>query len=386
MRQRRIAGRYELLEQVGGSSWRAADTELEREVLVQMPARDVGVARLTHPSIVQVFDQGEENGESYAVLEYVPGGSLERRLEAGPLGEDEAGRIAADVTAAVAYAHAQGVTHGSLDPASVLLTAEGQAKVAGFGADGTPEDDERALAALVQILGANATATDDADVTAVLQPVPAVSRRPIALIALAALVLLVAGVGAAFLATSGGSSSDGGTGSVSIPASTGSTQGDTQEPVIVPPATTSEKTTTEARTTAPTTSVAPPATTEPPPPTEPPGATVPPAATEPPPTTEPPPATTEPRPDHGAAASDRRDDRGSDGDDRLKSNAEGGNRTHTPRGEPDFESGASASSATSARPRMVLPSSAALWFRGRRPAWPAGRPGAACALQSAKVC
>ena len=85
MRQRRIAGRYELLEQVGGSSWRAADTELEREVLVQMPAReDVGVARLTHPSIVQVFDQGEENGESYAVLEYVPGGSLERRLEAGP--------------------------------------------------------------------------------------------------------------------------------------------------------------------------------------------------------------------------------------------------------------------------------------------------------------
>ena len=100
MRQRRIAGRYELLEQLGGSSWRAADTELERDVLVQMPARDLGVARLTHPSVVQVFDRGEENGESDAVLVYVPGASLERRLEVGPLGEAEARRIAADVTAA----------------------------------------------------------------------------------------------------------------------------------------------------------------------------------------------------------------------------------------------------------------------------------------------
>ncbi|HWL34035.1 MAG TPA: protein kinase, partial [Gaiellaceae bacterium] len=210
MRQRRIAGRYELLEQVGGSSWRAVDTELERDVLVQMPAREAGVARLTHPSIVQVFDQGEEDGESYAVLEYLPGGSLERRLEAGPLRAAEARRIAADVTAALAYAHAQSVTHGSLNPSSVLLSAEGEPKVTGFRGDATPEDDERALAALLNVLGAGATADVDSDVTAVLQPVPAVPsrRRPAALVAVAALVLLSVGVGAAFLATSGESTSD----------------------------------------------------------------------------------------------------------------------------------------------------------------------------------
>ena len=90
MRTRRIAGRYELLEQLGASTWRAADTELQRDVLVQVPARDVAVARLTHPGIVQVFDQGVEDGEPYAVFEYLPGGSLEQRLAAGSLTEAEA--------------------------------------------------------------------------------------------------------------------------------------------------------------------------------------------------------------------------------------------------------------------------------------------------------
>ncbi len=116
MRTRRIAGRYELLEQLGGSTWRAVDTELQRDVLVQVPARDVAVARLTHPGIVQVFDQGDEDGEPYAVFEYLPGGSLEQRLEAGPLTAGEAEQVEADVSAALAYAHAEGVTHGIARP------------------------------------------------------------------------------------------------------------------------------------------------------------------------------------------------------------------------------------------------------------------------------
>jgi hypothetical protein len=78
-----VGGRYELLEQIGGSSWRAADTELEREVLVRMPAAGVGGARLSHPSIVQVFDQGEHAGESYAVFEYAGGGTLADRDRCG---------------------------------------------------------------------------------------------------------------------------------------------------------------------------------------------------------------------------------------------------------------------------------------------------------------
>ena len=169
MRTRRIAGRYELLEQLGASTWRALDTELQRDVVVQVPAGDVAVARLTHPGIVQVFDQGEEDAEPYAVFEYLAGGSLGQRLEAGPLNEGEAERVAAEVSAALAYAHAEGVTHGSLGPATILLDGEGRAKVTGFAGGATPEEDERALAALLQTLGAAATGSGD-DVTVVLPP------------------------------------------------------------------------------------------------------------------------------------------------------------------------------------------------------------------------
>ena len=293
MGERRIAGRYELVEQLGTSSWRAVDTDLEREVFVRMPGRDVSAARLTHHGIVPLFDQGEEDGVPYAVYEYLAGGSLERRLAAAPLSEAEAGRVAADVTAALAYAHEQGVTHGSIGPASVMLSADGDAKLAGFAGTGTPADDERALAALLETLGAIATPASDAEATAILTPEPKAGRRPFVLAALAALALLGAGVGAALLATSGESTPDGATtGSTSVATSTGSTE----EPVVPPPSTTAEETTTGTTTTAPPAPTTAPATTAPVPPTEPSPTTEPPT-TEPAPTTEPPPPEpTEPPP------------------------------------------------------------------------------------------
>ena len=290
MRRRLIGGRYDLHEQLGASSWHATDTELERDVFVRVPAGEVVIATLVHPTIVQIFDQGEDNGEPYAVYEYVGGGSLAQRLDTGSLGEAEAQRIAADVTAALAYAHTHGVTHGALGPATILLDAEGGGKVTGFAGVATPEDDEHALAAVLELLGAGAVAGGDADATAILPPhTAAARRRPLALIALAALVLLVAGVGAALLATSGESTPDRATGSDSVPSSTGSTAGATQAPVVPRAPTTTAETTEPATTEAPPTE--PPATTAPPP-TQ--SATTAPPTTEPPATTEPPPASTEP--------------------------------------------------------------------------------------------
>ena len=293
---RRIAGRYELVEQLGASSWRARDTDLERDVLVRMPARDVSAARLTHPAIVPLFDQGEEDGVPYAVYEYLAGGSLDDRMRLGPLTEAEADRVAADVGPALAYAHAQGVTHGAIGPESVMLSADGAAKLAGFAGTGTPADDERALAALLEQLGASAVTAADRDVTAVLRPEPKAGRRPYVLAALAALALVAAGVGAALLATSGESTPD--------PATTGfasvaTTSGSTQATVIAPPPTTAEETTTAATTApAPTTSstTAPPTATEPFPTTEPTLPTTPAPTTEPPPETIEPPQSTEPPP------------------------------------------------------------------------------------------
>ena len=294
MGERRIAGRYELVEQLGTSSWRAVDTDLEREVFVRMPGRDVSAARLTHHGIVPLFDQGEEDGVPYAVYEYLAGGSLERRLAAAPLSEAEAGRVAAEVTAALTYAHEQGVTHGSIGPASVMLSADGDAKLAGFTGTGTPADDERALAALLQTLGTSAAvaavAAGEAGVTAIMSPSRPGGRRPLVL-ALTALALVGAGIGAAFLAASGESKPAAATtGSGSAATSNGSTE----EPVVPPPSTTAEETATGTTTTSPPPTTAP-ATTAPAPPTAPP-ATTEPAPTEPVPTTEPSPETTEPQP------------------------------------------------------------------------------------------
>ena len=294
MRRRRIGGRYELREQLGASSWHATDTELERDVFVRVPAEELVMARLVHPAIVQVFDQGEDNGEPYVVYEYLSGGSLRQRLDSGALSEADAQGIAADITAALAYAHAQGVTHGALTPATILLDGEGAGKVSGFKGVATPQDDEHDLATILESMRAGAIDESDAEATAVLQTVRAASRRrrrPIAWSALAALVLLLGGVGAALLAASGESTSDSSTGSVSLLTSTDSTRRATQAPVVPPPATSEQ--TTEQRT-APSPTTEPPAGTSPPP-TEP-ETTAPAATAEPPATTEPPPATTEPSP------------------------------------------------------------------------------------------
>ncbi len=68
------------------------------------------------------------------VLEYLPGGSLEERLAAGrPLPDADARRIATEIAAGLAHAHAHGVVHRDLKPANVLFDAGGRAKIADFG-------------------------------------------------------------------------------------------------------------------------------------------------------------------------------------------------------------------------------------------------------------
>ena len=102
MRTRRIAGRYELLEQLGSSTWRAADTELQRDVLVQVPARDVAVARLTHPGIVRYRDHGStESGQPYLVTEWLEGQTLAARLTEGRLSLQETRKLGLQIASAL---------------------------------------------------------------------------------------------------------------------------------------------------------------------------------------------------------------------------------------------------------------------------------------------
>lgn len=310
MAEKLFGGRYALVEELGDSLWRAEDRVLGREVSVRMlgeaESTAPAAAKLAHPNIARLFDHGEADGERYEVHEYVRGETLAERLEREPLSEAEAQSLAAEIQAALAYAASQGVGHGALTAASVLVDERGHARVRGFGA-GAPADDEQAAAALLAALGVGAGAAEGTQAVAAERP--AEERRRPRLAPFAPVLLgLVGGLAAAIL-TSGGvpgspasplrtaptttsattTSTGDGTPAPVAPASSASTTSETT------PGTTSETTrgTTAAATTAPAATTAAPAATIAP---TPPRATT--VATEdlPPPTTQevpPPPPSTE---------------------------------------------------------------------------------------------
>src|SRR4029079_18987208 len=94
-------------------------------------------ARLWHPNVTSVYDYGEATGDvgerlPYVVMELLPGVTLSQRLAEGPLPTSTALRICAEVAAALAAAHAQGVVHRDVKPSNVMITPAG-AKVLDFG-------------------------------------------------------------------------------------------------------------------------------------------------------------------------------------------------------------------------------------------------------------
>ncbi len=91
--------------------------------------------RLTHPNITQVYDAAADDARAYIVMEYAPEGSLDRFCAPDWLLEPR--RVAALLERccdALSYANAHGVIHRDLKPANILMGADGEAKVADFGA------------------------------------------------------------------------------------------------------------------------------------------------------------------------------------------------------------------------------------------------------------
>src|SRR5882724_10662676 len=124
--------------------WAADDIELGRRVALKLLARDAdparfereaqAVAALGHPNICRLYDYGEADGRPFMVLEYLGGGTLEDRLVPGePYPREETERVARELAAGLAHAHAHGLIHRDLKPANVLFDDEGVAKIADFG-------------------------------------------------------------------------------------------------------------------------------------------------------------------------------------------------------------------------------------------------------------
>lgn len=91
-------------------------------------------ARLKHPAIVSIYETGQTaDGVGFLVCEYVDGVTLEERLKAGPLPPDEAAAIAAELAAALQYAHEHGVIHRDIKPSNVMVDRRQHAHLMDFG-------------------------------------------------------------------------------------------------------------------------------------------------------------------------------------------------------------------------------------------------------------
>ncbi|GAC1311840.1 MAG: Stk1 family PASTA domain-containing Ser/Thr kinase [Acidimicrobiales bacterium] len=129
--------------------WLARDALLDRHVALKVLFPELSTdpnfverfrreaqsaANLSHPNIVSVYDWGEAGGTYFIVMEYVEGRPLSAVLrEDGPLSADRAAAIAADVAAALGFAHRNGVIHRDVKPGNVLITADDHVKVTDFG-------------------------------------------------------------------------------------------------------------------------------------------------------------------------------------------------------------------------------------------------------------
>ncbi len=92
------------------------------------------LARLNHPAIRSFHDWGQSEGGSYLVLEYIEGYTLEQWLrENGSMSEERVVAILRSVLAALRHAHAQGVVHGDIKPANIIMDVSGTVKLTDFG-------------------------------------------------------------------------------------------------------------------------------------------------------------------------------------------------------------------------------------------------------------
>lgn len=148
-----LDGRYLVQEKIasGGTStvYRGLDTRLDRPVALKvMDPRYAGdqqflsrfqleartVARLKNPGLVAVYDQGQDGRYPFLVMELIDGGTLRELLtERGPMPPHAVVAVLRPVLSGLAAAHRAGLVHRDVKPENVLISDDGEVKIADFG-------------------------------------------------------------------------------------------------------------------------------------------------------------------------------------------------------------------------------------------------------------
>ncbi|ORV12651.1 serine/threonine protein kinase [Mycobacterium celatum] len=148
-----LDGRYRVVAKIatGGTStvYRGIDERLDRPVALKvMDSRYAGdgqfltrfqlearsVARLKHPGLVAVYDQGLDARHPFLVMELIEGGTLRELLaERGPMPPHAVAAVLRPVLGGLAVAHRAGLVHRDVKPENVLISDDGEVKIADFG-------------------------------------------------------------------------------------------------------------------------------------------------------------------------------------------------------------------------------------------------------------
>jgi serine/threonine-protein kinase len=146
-------GRYRVERALGhggmAAVYLAHDAELERPVAIKVLAEHLAndeafrqrfvrearmAAKLSHPNVVHVYDQGDEDGRPFIVMEYVEGVTLGDELKRnGPLTPARVVDLGLQICGGLEHAHSSGLVHRDVKPGNLLLRADGTVKIADFG-------------------------------------------------------------------------------------------------------------------------------------------------------------------------------------------------------------------------------------------------------------
>ena len=146
-------GRYEIRAELGrggmATVYHGYDPRFEREVAVKVLPSELLhsdpqfklrfereakiIAQLEHPSIVPVYDVGDEGGQPYFVMRYMNGGSLSERIKAKTMSIEESAKILGQIAPGLDEAHSKGIVHRDLKPSNILFDSKGTPYISDFG-------------------------------------------------------------------------------------------------------------------------------------------------------------------------------------------------------------------------------------------------------------